>query len=102
VGRCRSGGDVVGLERRQRPRDQCCLKASLPHGAWLPWLKANADELGFGVATAGRLIKAASNSAPARNFTEAEAAPVLKELWGHSGRESVHFSSESALIFSPA
>ena len=36
-------------------------KEKLRHGEWLPWLKANETALGFGEATAQRLMKWAAN-----------------------------------------
>ena len=50
------------------------VKATLSHGEWLPWLKANADALGFGESTAARLMKLAANSASTR------------DIWGNGER----------------
>lgn len=46
-------------------------KESMRHGEWLPWIKANEKELGFGERTVQRLINLAAN-------------PTLAtDLWGH-------------------
>jgi hypothetical protein len=69
-------------------------KDEVGHGEWLPWLKANADTLGFAVQknachTAARLIKLANpNHAPARDFTETEASQISKSVWGHTKRKA--------------
>jgi hypothetical protein len=53
------------------------VKATLKHGVWLPWLKANADALGFDhPSTASRLMHLAANPASTH------------DLWGNSGRGS--------------
>jgi DNA N-6-adenine-methyltransferase (Dam)/Protein of unknown function (DUF3102) len=76
-------------------------KAQLGHGRWLPWLKENETELGFGISTAGRLIKGAeaSNSAPARNLGEAEALQISRDIWGHN--QPALYSSESVEWYTP-
>jgi hypothetical protein len=59
-------------------------KAELPHGQWLPWLRANADVLGFGERTAQLLLKdAKANPQPASDLTEAEALERSRQIWGH-------------------
>jgi hypothetical protein len=60
-------------------------KASMPHGKWGPWLRANADLLGFKHrTTASRLMKtAASNDASTHHLSEAEAIRINRKLWGN-------------------
>jgi hypothetical protein len=44
-------------------------KASLPHGAWLPWLKENEGTLGFTHKdTASRMMRLASNTASTQHI----------------------------------
>ncbi|NLS68164.1 hypothetical protein E3H11_04350 [Bradyrhizobium brasilense] len=63
-------------------------KAELGHGAWLPWLRDNAETLGMNVAsTPQRLMKLAkehSNSALTQNLDEATAAAISRKKWGNS------------------
>jgi hypothetical protein len=60
-------------------------KHSMSHGEWVPWLRANADVLGFKHrTTASRLMKAAaSNDASTRPLNEAEAIRINRRLWGN-------------------
>jgi N6-adenosine-specific RNA methylase IME4 len=59
-------------------------KASLKHGEWLPWLRANADALGFDTPlTAQRLMKLAANTSLATHLDEAGAVAISRQLWGH-------------------
>jgi hypothetical protein len=58
-------------------------KASLPQGAWLPWLTDNADVLGFGERAARMLMKGASNRKLAADLGTEEALQISRELWGH-------------------
>jgi len=61
---------------------------SLPHGAWLPWLEANADVLGFqSPSTAQRLMKL-SNAALAQHLEPPEASALSRRLWGHGAHVS--------------
>lgn len=60
-------------------------KDSLPHGAWLPWLKANAHTLGFkSNETARLLMRAAVKFQVDLEFDEAEALEILREVWGNT------------------
>jgi len=60
-------------------------KRSMSHGEWVPWLRANADVLGFKHrTTASRLMKAAAaNDASAHRLDEAEAVRINRRLWGN-------------------
>ena len=60
-------------------------KDLMPHGAWLRWLRANADMLGFKhPTTASRLMKAAAaNDALTHPLNEAEAIQIDRRLWGN-------------------
>ncbi len=60
-------------------------KDSMPHGEWVPWLRANADLLGFKHrTTASRLMKAAAaNDASTHHLTEFEAMQINRKLWGN-------------------
>ncbi len=60
-------------------------KASMAHGAWLPWLEANADVLRFSSRfTAAKLIKAAQRNVPlAAHLDEPTAVKLSRQMWGH-------------------
>lgn len=59
-------------------------KESLVHGEWLPWLKENADALGFSTPqTAGRLMKVGKLNVNAQ-FGESEASQISKNVWGNT------------------
>jgi hypothetical protein len=61
-------------------------KPELGHGHWLPWLKANEAELGFGEWTAQRLMGAASKYVASHGFDDAGALRISREIWGHNVR----------------
>lgn len=67
-------------------------KASLKHGEWLPWLKSNADALGFSDAsTAWRLMKLARenpNLASTQDLTDVR--EIARQLWGNDDSEPHH------------
>lgn len=72
------------IECGQRLADK---KASLAHGEWLAWLKANAGVLGFETRrTAAMLMAAArtSNEKPASHLAPNEAVQISRQTWGHS------------------
>jgi N6-adenosine-specific RNA methylase IME4 len=59
-------------------------KKELPHGAWLPWLAANAEVLGFESRfTAAKLMRAAKCVAGG-TFDENKAMEVCRMIWGHT------------------
>src|ERR1700731_3355791 len=60
-------------------------KHSMSHGEWVPWLRANADVLGFKHrTTASRLMKAAAAiDASAHRLDEAEAIRINRRIWGN-------------------
>jgi Protein of unknown function (DUF3102) len=60
-------------------------KASLNHGEWVPWLRTNADVLGFKHrTTAARLMKAAAaNVSSTQPLNSAEAIRFNRTLWGN-------------------
>jgi hypothetical protein len=60
-------------------------KKSVPRGAWLRWLRSNAETLGFtNRTTASRLMKlAAANEALTHPFNEAKAVQISRQLWGN-------------------
>jgi phage N-6-adenine-methyltransferase len=63
-------------------------KDSMLHGAWLPWLKANARTLNFDSrSTASRLMKIADKCCVNATFDEAEAAEKLRNFWGNEPDE---------------
>jgi len=66
-------------------------KHSMAHGEWEPWLRANADLLGFKHrTTASRLMKAAAaNDASTHQLTEAEAIQINRKLWGNVAAASM-------------
>jgi hypothetical protein len=57
----------------------------MPHGEWVPWLRANANLLGFKHrTTASRLMKAAvANDASTHQLSEVEAIRIDRKLWGN-------------------
>jgi phage N-6-adenine-methyltransferase len=59
-------------------------KGSLGHGAWLPWLEANADALGFGERTA-RLLMGGANRKLTADLSEEDALSLNREIWGNRG-----------------
>lgn len=65
------------------------VKATLVHGAWLPWLKANAGVLGFeGPRTAQMLLAFASNTKLTSHLDTCDCAELLeisRKLWGNKG-----------------
>jgi phage N-6-adenine-methyltransferase len=61
---------------------------SLPRGAWLPWLRDNAEVLGFeSRQTAHLLMKAAANVKLTLHLTEADAAAISRQIWGNTDDE---------------
>jgi ParB family chromosome partitioning protein len=58
-------------------------KATLKHGEWLPWLKANEDVLGFGRQTAFLLMKGAKVKLALHLDDEVAALAISRKLWGH-------------------
>ena len=68
-------------------------KDSLAHGAWLPWLAANADALGFDrPRTAQMLIKGASNAPSTSHLTEADATAISRKIWGNAPARGTAFT----------
>ena len=62
---------------------------SLPHGAWLPWLRDNAEVLGFDTPrTAQRLMALAANTTLASHLNEATAITYSRQVWGHDSIDS--------------
>jgi phage N-6-adenine-methyltransferase len=62
-------------------------KDSMGHGEWLPWLKVNADVLGFESRfTAAKLMNAAARCAASGTFDEGEALRISRQVWGHNVR----------------
>jgi hypothetical protein len=62
-------------------------RANLKHGEWLPWLKENADALGFDTdRTARRFIRFAANRTLTSDLDEAAAVQENRELWGNNVR----------------
>ena len=60
-------------------------KDGLPHGEWLPWLKANADALGFNnPRTAQHLMVVASKYDVDVVFGPAEALVISRMIWGNA------------------
>jgi N6-adenosine-specific RNA methylase IME4 len=59
-------------------------KESVGHGEWLPWLKANAEVLGFNTPRiAQRLMETAANTTLASHLDEATATAINRQLHGH-------------------
>jgi hypothetical protein len=62
-------------------------KATLKHGEWLPWIKANADALGFDAdRTAQRLIKLAAENPTLTTDLPDEQKAITARLWGNVTR----------------
>ncbi len=61
---------------------------SLAHGQWLPWLRANADVLGFKDRTANLLMKAATDPQLTAdlmgNVDDATALAISRKVWGNA------------------
>ena len=72
-------------------------KESLDHGEWMPWLKENADALGFrGKNTAANLMTAATIKIPVNGeFSEVEASQISNSVWGNTPKAS---TSKSKLV----
>jgi phage N-6-adenine-methyltransferase len=74
---------------------------SLDHGEWLPWLKANADVLGFETPrTAQRLMAVASKYDAGVAFEDRQAFAISRQVWGHNVR-GTHGTGENEW-FTPA
>ena len=59
-------------------------KESMYHGKWLPWLKANADVLGFDSRqTAHKLMQAARKCRVDATFDESAALQISRQIWGN-------------------
>lgn len=70
-------------------------KASMSRGEWLPWLKANADALGFETRiTSARLMKLAEECIVDDTFDEAQAAKWMSWLWGNQGRHPKPYTGD--------
>jgi Protein of unknown function (DUF3102) len=68
-------------------RKMTAKKMDLGHGNWLPWLKDNADALGFSSKhTAARLMRLASKCSASDTFDETEASQISKGIWGHTSK----------------
>jgi len=73
-----------------------CVATTLQHGEWLPWLKRNADVLGFKAPrTAQLLIKAASNAKPASHLDETTAVAFSRKLWGNDNVRGTQGTGEN-------
>jgi phage N-6-adenine-methyltransferase len=70
-------------------------KEMLPHGQWLPWLRANADALGFDTdRTAQRLMAAAkkfSNATLTSDLDDEQARLICREIMGNNVRGTINF-----------
>jgi hypothetical protein len=60
-------------------------KIELGYGNFLPWVKANADVLGFDVRAAQFLMRGAAKYEAGFVCDENEALAISKEMWGHPG-----------------
>src|SRR5262250_2237816 len=75
-------------------RELAKKKASLTHGEWLQWLKANAGLLGFSSRqTAARLLKLAKDSPENVSLTqhldENAALQISRQVWGNGARPPI-------------
>jgi hypothetical protein len=52
------------------------------HGEWLPWLKANAEVLGFNTDRTARMLMRAAKRKLASDFDAAEAVEISRLIWG--------------------
>jgi hypothetical protein len=65
------------------------LKQEFGHGSWQPWLRDNADVLGFETPlTAQRLMKLASNTSSTKHLDEFGALAISRQLWGNTDDEA--------------
>jgi hypothetical protein len=69
-------------------------KASLPHGAWLPWLRDNADVLGFNSRQTASRLMALANGTLNAPFDEAEAVAISRNIWGNDTRRVDAYTGE--------
>lgn len=58
-------------------------KATMKHGEWLPWMKANESILGFGESTARKLM--ASNQELTTDLDSDQAIALSRQIWGNVG-----------------
>jgi len=71
-------------------------KAELDHGQWLPWLKANADALGFDTdRTAQRLMNAAAKSDVDDGFDDKKAIETSRTIWGNNNVRGTQGTGEN-------
>jgi len=70
-------------------------KESIGHGGWLPWLKDQADVLGFGGRTAQMLIKQCANTKLASDLTPPEALAISRKTWGHDANHLAQGTGEN-------
>jgi Protein of unknown function (DUF3102) len=62
-------------------------KAELGHGRWMPWLRDNAEVLGFQDRTARLLMRAADQiGIQMPNLTEDQALEISRQIWGNRPR----------------
>lgn len=71
-------------------------KKSLAHGEWLPWLKANADALGFSSERTARRLMAVAKRTLTSDITEAEASQISKSVWGNKPKAVTSKSKRKA------
>lgn len=68
-------------------------KLEVGHGEWLPWLKRNAETLGFRDRTANAMMKGAQdNPQLTADLTETDAAKINKSIWSNKPKTPVEES----------
>lgn len=69
------------------------MKASLPHGDWLLWVKSHQESLGFTDSTARRLMAVArrypSYQALAPDMTAESLVQISRQIWSHEGAVAI-------------
>jgi len=68
-------------------------KSELAHGEWLPWLRANADVLGFDSDSTARRLMALANRALTHDLEPSQALAISRKVWGN--KDTAHVSHNS-------
>jgi ParB family chromosome partitioning protein len=64
----------------------------MAHGEWLPWLRANADVLGFSNDSTARRLMQAANRALAHDLSPGDAIVISRQVWGHEVEARPHLA----------
>jgi phage N-6-adenine-methyltransferase len=83
----KAGSSLVDSVRYQVECGQklALKKQTLKHGEWLPWLKEQADVLGFGE-RAARMLMGQANRQLTSDLTPPEAIAISRQTWGNDSQ----------------